>query len=56
MTGTETGDDVEMFGEAWMAAAESRTPGGAWVETYEEWCTTAQAEGLAAASSPEVTS
>jgi hypothetical protein len=43
-------DDGEMFGEAWMAEAESgSTSPGAWAESADEAYATAQAEGLAAA-------
>ena len=48
------GGDPEMFGEAWMAQAESGTAGtGAWVESADEAYATAQAEGLAAADLDE---
>jgi hypothetical protein len=41
-----------MFGEAWMAEAESGSA-GAWVESADEANATAQAEGLAAADLDE---
>jgi hypothetical protein len=48
------GDSPEMFGEAWMADAESGSAStGAWAESADEASATAQAEGLAAADLDE---